>query len=191
MANLFLWMLVVWGTTMIVSEGKIFAGLRDRLPKARARWFLIVVEDHPDPLATLEPIDAPKNVTKVATPSNLVPQIPEWGLPKEPAPEFYRVEDEPRDPERYYEERYFLKDRAAAELTWRNFLGTLLACPMCTGFWVGVVWAMLGLSPVHLEVAAVPQKYLLFPSLLGAGAAASGVSWTWHVVLHKLGADDL
>ncbi len=76
------------------------------------------------------------------------------------------------------------------KLTLKNTFGTLLRCPMCFGFWVGVFFAALGYSPVELsQTLPTPVAHAL--ALLSAGAAASAVSWTWHVVLARLGSMDL
>lgn len=62
-------------------------------------------------------------------------------------------------------------------------LGNWIRCPMCLGLWVGAGWAVLGLwprtgLPVGLEH-------------LAAGCASSGFCWVVHVVLHRLGEDEL
>jgi hypothetical protein len=65
-------------------------------------------------------------------------------------------------------------------------LRALLSCAMCSGFWVGVALSAAGLSPLRPLVA--------WPGALRAvvdGAASSGVAWSAHVVLARLGAREL
>jgi hypothetical protein len=64
----------------------------------------------------------------------------------------------------------------------RNVFPALLACPMCTGWWVG-----LGLSLLGLGVVDGPWWAVHFENAF----ASSGACWTMHVVLAKLGAEEL
>jgi hypothetical protein len=63
--------------------------------------------------------------------------------------------------------------------------GKLVGCPMCVGFWVGLAswFALPRLCPV--QGAA---WYLAAPANGFAGLAAC---WTCHVVLKRLGAEEL
>jgi hypothetical protein len=70
----------------------------------------------------------------------------------------------------------------AARSTW---LGKLASCPMCVGWWVGLMswWALPTLCPVqdaHWYVAAPANAF-----------AALAACWGAHVALAKLGAEDL
>ncbi len=67
-------------------------------------------------------------------------------------------------------------------------LGALLHCPLCFGFWVGLGLSLAGLaSPSAL---ACPSWW--WPLRAWAdGCAAAGACWCVHVVLVKLGANDL
>lgn len=61
--------------------------------------------------------------------------------------------------------------------------GRWIRCPMCIGVPVGLGWCLAGLSPgSNLGRLGDP---------LAAAAISSGWCWTVHVVLHKLGADQL
>jgi hypothetical protein len=60
-------------------------------------------------------------------------------------------------------------------------LGELLSCPMCSGWWVGVAFALAGYWPAGTR--AVDQ--------FAAGCAASIACWTLHVVLVRLGSQRL
>lgn len=62
-------------------------------------------------------------------------------------------------------------------------LGKLVTCPMCTGFWVG---ALLALVPY--SVVATGSHVL---DVVLSGAASSAVCFIAHVVLARLGAEDL
>lgn len=61
-------------------------------------------------------------------------------------------------------------------------LSHFLTCPMCVGFWVGVALTAFGLGPLSgsLPVAAILN-----------GFASSALCWSAHVVLARLGAEDL
>lgn len=62
-----------------------------------------------------------------------------------------------------------------------KWLGKLVSCAMCFGFWAGVI-IFLGDYFLSLDMA-----YLTFR----AGLMASGVCWIVRVVLAKLGSDQL
>lgn len=58
-----------------------------------------------------------------------------------------------------------------------------LECPMCVGFWAGVLSSILGWTPV-----ALPSSVM---TTLVAGFASSGICWIGYVVLVHLGCKDL
>jgi len=58
-----------------------------------------------------------------------------------------------------------------------------LYCPMCVGFWVGLVLSLF-------QFGCCSTRYWLL-TLLVDGWASSGVNWIVYVVLVKLGAHDL
>lgn len=70
--------------------------------------------------------------------------------------------------------RRILRSRSA-------FLGDLVHCPMCFGFWAGLGLALLGVS-------LYPGGVL---SILCSAFAGSAVGWIFRLVTHRLGADDL
>ena len=75
--------------------------------------------------------------------------------------------------------------RSLAGRLW-PWLGKLLACPMCFGWWVG---AALSLYP-----GLGPSAALGLPRALAApldGFAASAVAWTFHVALEAMGSGKL
>lgn len=51
-----------------------------------------------------------------------------------------------------------------------TFLGTLVRCPMCAGFWIGFAWPALGVESAFVSMT---------------------VAWVIHVVLARLGAKEL
>lgn len=60
--------------------------------------------------------------------------------------------------------------------------GYWIQCMMCFGFAAGVLWAAVGLWP---RVTWLPVD------MLAAGCASSGACWVVHVVMHKMGEDEL
>lgn len=64
-------------------------------------------------------------------------------------------------------------------------LQTLFRCPLCFGWWVGLVLALV----THMGPA--PAAWPLWMAALADAFASSAVCWTWHVVLVRLGADEL
>lgn len=65
---------------------------------------------------------------------------------------------------------------------WSPKAGELVICPMCTGFWVGLVASGLGLN-LLADVDALHRYLLPF----GDACAAAWVNWVSHVVLCALG----
>lgn len=63
------------------------------------------------------------------------------------------------------------------------WLGYMVKCPMCLGFWVGIGWAIVGIGPV------IYSDYLAY--LLSSGFISSGTCWVFRVILHRLGEDSL
>lgn len=60
--------------------------------------------------------------------------------------------------------------------------GFWIQCPMCFGLPVGVFWALAGLWP----------RMTWWPmDLLAAGCVGSGWCWAVHVVMVKMGEDEL
>lgn len=64
-----------------------------------------------------------------------------------------------------------------------SFFGTLLRCPTCTGWWVGLFWSLLGFGAVRLGQG--PLGYV--ESGLANAFSASGLCWLMHNVLGQLG----
>lgn len=60
--------------------------------------------------------------------------------------------------------------------------GRLVACPMCLGWWVGLGLFLLGVVPI-----VAPRRVAWFV----AACASSGVCWSWHVMLVRLGSREL
>jgi hypothetical protein len=56
-----------------------------------------------------------------------------------------------------------------------------LTCPMCVGWWTGFALDFAGLGPLHGSPWTLPLNAF----------AASALCWTVHVVLARLGAEDL
>lgn len=71
-----------------------------------------------------------------------------------------------------------LRRRLAERSYW---LGKLASCPMCFGFWAGLMWALVG---VPLPFA---EHLVAFQSAI----ASSAVCWMIHVTLERLGASSL
>jgi len=64
-----------------------------------------------------------------------------------------------------------------------SWLGSMLCCPMCFGFWSGVAFALAGFWSRQTHVLALDA--------FAAGCASSAFTWTVHVVLRRLGEDEL
>lgn len=60
-------------------------------------------------------------------------------------------------------------------------------CPMCVGWWVGLGLALLEPRMGPLAALGWPR----WAQGLGEAFAASAASWALHVVLAKMGAEDL
>lgn len=75
-----------------------------------------------------------------------------------------------------------------------EFFGYGLECPMCVGFWVGVVLSLaahLRIAPVgSVALDAIPGGHATLEAVLN-GFASSAVCWAIHVVLARLGAEEL
>ena len=67
----------------------------------------------------------------------------------------------------------------------RKIWPALLHCPLCFGWWVG-----LGLGYI-MQLGPAPSSWPLPLAALADAFASSAVCWTWHVVLVRLGADEL
>lgn len=67
-----------------------------------------------------------------------------------------------------------------------SWVGTLIRCPMCFGFWVGLLVSLAGLR-------VTPDLLVLAPysSHVLDGGIGSGSTWAVHVILCRLGSDDL
>lgn len=82
-----------------------------------------------------------------------------------------------------------------------EYPGKLIKCPMCFGFWAGVLLSLLGLSLVRvstaladfsLTIALGPWKIGDWPWWVVAwvdGAASSAFCWITHVILSFLQKD--
>ena len=64
-----------------------------------------------------------------------------------------------------------------------QWLGTLVICPMCTGFWVGVAACLLGLSGPS---SALSPSWPIWARAWADGCASSALCWLSHVVLGHL-----
>lgn len=74
--------------------------------------------------------------------------------------------------------RLFLGVRARLPETGRlAMLGILVRCPMCFSWWVGAALEVAGFTVLPALAGGIVVRALL------AGAAASAVAWTWHVLL--------
>jgi hypothetical protein len=62
-------------------------------------------------------------------------------------------------------------------------LGYLSHCVMCSGFYVGILWILVGLH--------IPQVSNNTVELLTAGPISSGFCWAMRVLMAKLGEDSL
>lgn len=74
-----------------------------------------------------------------------------------------------------------------------SFLGTLLRCPMCMGFWTGAFWAaaILGSLAMLFDRASVSTPIFVGVGALvmfAAGSAGAGLCWALHVIFARLGA---
>lgn len=63
------------------------------------------------------------------------------------------------------------------------WLGTLVICPMCTGFWVGVAASFLHL---HGPAEALASPWPVWAKAWADGCASSALCWFSHVVLGHL-----
>ena len=63
-------------------------------------------------------------------------------------------------------------------------LGALARCPMCLGFWVGAAGALMPSLRV-VDTGFLPCDLIL------SGAASSGWCWMVHVVMTRMGQNDL
>jgi hypothetical protein len=59
-------------------------------------------------------------------------------------------------------------------------IGELLKCPLCTGFWAGILFSLLWFSPTGLK-----EGNFFFDALLG-----SSVCWLFHSLVWKLALKD-
>lgn len=81
--------------------------------------------------------------------------------------------------------RDWVTDRSA-------FLGFGLNCPMCVGFWSGALAYVLGLrilAAPHLAAHGLDLQHVI--GTIISGFASSALCWIAHVVLARLGAEDL
>jgi hypothetical protein len=65
------------------------------------------------------------------------------------------------------------------------YIHKLISCPMCFGFWVGLGLGLRGIGPGQLLPLSA------FEQILSDAFAASAWCWTAHVILAKLGAENL
>jgi hypothetical protein len=80
--------------------------------------------------------------------------------------------------------------RLFVSLTPTRFRGGVcffVQCPMCVGLWVGLGLALLEPRLGPLATLGLPR----WEQGLGEAFAASGVCWAIHVVLARLGAEEL
>lgn len=67
-------------------------------------------------------------------------------------------------------------------------VGVLLHCPLCFGWWAGAGLSLAGLASPS---ALVCPSWWLLARAWADGCAAAGACWIVHVVLVRLGANDL
>jgi hypothetical protein len=67
----------------------------------------------------------------------------------------------------------------------RKIWPAMLHCPLCFGWWVGLFFGAVG------RVGPAPDSWPLWAAALTDAFASSALCWTWHVVLVRLGADEL
>lgn len=73
-----------------------------------------------------------------------------------------------------------------------EFWGHGLECPMCVGFWAGFLTGSIGLRIVQLPAFTVSGVALGdVAAVVLNGFASSAACWVMHVVLARLGAEDL
>jgi len=77
------------------------------------------------------------------------------------------------------ESKLFAPIRALASRRWA-WLGSLLGCAMCVGWWCGAALSVLGWSPT---AGAVPAWWPRWLRVILDGAAASGACWGLAVVV--------
>ena len=65
------------------------------------------------------------------------------------------------------------------------YLHKLVTCPMCFSFWVGIALGILGVGPCQL------LPLFLIGKILADGFAASAICWIIHVILVRLGSEEL
>lgn len=70
-------------------------------------------------------------------------------------------------------------------------LGYFIKCPMCIGFWIGALLAILGGFRLIDRNAWTNQVAADVANAIVAGAAASGACWIARVILHRLDEDSL
>jgi len=61
------------------------------------------------------------------------------------------------------------------------FFGKLITCPMCVGFWIGVMFSMSGIGPTAYYVI---ESYSPFFTLAD-GFVGSASAWILHLLLYE------
>lgn len=72
------------------------------------------------------------------------------------------------------------REHCKAQVGFVGVVGSIAVCPMCAGFWVGVVSSALG-SSLQTEDVLLPLR------MFADGLASSVCCWSLHVVLTRLG----
>lgn len=69
-----------------------------------------------------------------------------------------------------------------------EWLGLLVNCPMCMGFWVGIFVLICGLSPIRNFVDIMPINILnnIIHAVI-VGSVASGIAWFMHNLVSLIG----
>ena len=62
-------------------------------------------------------------------------------------------------------------------------VGEIVKCPMCVGFYIGLFWYAVICDGAWCS--KFDFEWLAF------GAMASGFAWVMHVIMHRLGEDEL
>ena len=60
--------------------------------------------------------------------------------------------------------------------------GIFIKCPMCVGFWVGLLWSLLEFGPVSRGLWNFKFEISFFINLFADACISSGISWILYVL---------